>query len=538
MKRRGTIAAICTALLLAIATNGCGSAGAPAATTAAGTAAASAAGTTAAASKDAATTAETAPAVDISEKVSLNIFTFGASNPADMDMINEAASKITSEKINADVTVTVMADWMTRYKLALSSGEPIDMIWTAMWFSYQPYAFDGAWLDITDMVDNVAPELRTLIGQDIWDMCKIGGKDYAIPCVNRTYSQWGVAWREDLRKKYNCPEIKDWETMEQYAEAIKANEPGMIPFCDSPNGGLWHSFSEKNHLYAGLGNPQFSYGLGVKTDNPRDLLVYHETDAFKDYCETQRRWVENGYIQPDAASSTDTGNAGMLSGKYAGSINGQGIVTTLNGLMLPAKQSNPDWEIGYMNFGEMFKWSYRSHPTFMAFALPNSSPNPERALLFAKELMTNKELFNLYDCGIEGTHYKVENGYYVSLNDPVNPGYLQGAAGITNFLFNKDAKIYSEAYNWVLDYEKKMDQYEVDNYFEGFPEDYASYSAQVTAMSEVNTQYTWPLLRGTMDDVAGAIADVNKRLDAAGRQEVVANVIKQYNAYLDGMGVK
>lgn len=535
MKRHGISTILCTCLLLlALVVTGCGTGTAtPAATAAAGS---TAAGETKAA--DGTTAAETAPAVDISEKVTLNIVTFGGSTPTDMDMINEAASKITSEKINCDVNIQVMTDWATRYRLALSSGEPIDMIWTAMWYSYQPYAFDGAWLDITDMVDTVAPELRSLVGEDVWTMSKVNGRDFAIPCVNRTYSQWGVAWREDLRKKYNCPEITDWATMEAYAEAIKANEPGMIPFCDSPSGGLWHSFSEKNHTYVGLGNPQFSYGLGVKTDNPRDLVVFHETDAFKEYCETQRRWVENGYTQPDVASSTDTGNAGMMSGKYAGSINGQGIVTTLNGLILPAKASHPDWEIGYMNFAEMFKWSYRSHPTFMAFALPNASPNPERALLFAKEMMSNSELFNIYDCGIEGTHYKVENGYYVSLNDPLNPGYLQGAAGITNYIYNEDAKIYSEAYNWVLDYGKKLDEYEVENYFEGFPEDYSTYSAQVTAMSEVNTQYTWPLLRGAIDDVGAAIADVNKRLDDAGRQEVVANVIKQYNAYLDGLGVK
>lgn len=291
-------------------------------------------------------------------------------------------------------------------------------------------------------------------------------------------------------------------------------------------------------MYVGLGQPQFSYGLGVSMDNPRELTIFHETPEFAEYCETQRRWVEKGYVQPDVTSSTDNGNAGMLAGKYAGSLDGQGTSTTLNGLIVPARESNPDWEIGYMNFGEMFECSYRSHPTFMAFALPNACPNPERTLLFVKELMTNDELYNLYDCGIEGVHYKVENGAYVSLNDPVNPCYLQSSAGISG-IFNKNAKLYSEDYQWVLKYEEeKMLPYEVVNYFEGFPEDYQEYSEKVTAVSEINTQYTSPLLHGSMDDVEKAIADVNKRLDDSGRQEICASVIEQYNAYLDGLGVE
>lgn len=503
-------------------------------------------GTEPAAKSDAGKTASGAAApetsatgVDLSKKVELNVYTMGGSNPKDMDMVNQAASKLLEEKLNCTVNVQVMADWANRYKLVLSSGEPVDLIWTAMWYSYQPYAYDGAWLDITEMVDKVAPELREIIGQDVWDMSKIGGKDYAIPTNHPSWSQWGVSWREDLRKKYNCPEIKDWESMEAYAEAILANEPGMIPFCDSPSGGLWHSYSEKNKMYVGLGQPQFSYGMGVSLENSRELEIFSESDEFMEYAKTARKWVEKGYTQPDVASSTDTGNAGMLSGKYAGSINSQGVATTLTGLIVPAREAYPDWEIGYMNFGEMFECSYRAHPTFMAFALPKSCPNPERALLFAKEMMTNDELFNLYDCGIEGTHYKVENGNYVSMNDPVNPGYLQGGAGITNYLFNEKAKLYSEDYQWVLNYEKEhMEPYEVTNYFEGFPEDYSAYSDKVTAISEISTQYMWPVIRGSMPDVEAAVADVNKRMAEAGRQEVYDEVVKQYNAYLDGLGVK
>ena len=74
--------------------------------------------------------------IDISDHVDLVVYTFAGSSPNDVEMINEAANEINEEAINASVDVQVMTDWSTRYNLALSSGEAIDLIWTAMWFQY------------------------------------------------------------------------------------------------------------------------------------------------------------------------------------------------------------------------------------------------------------------------------------------------------------------------------------------------------------------------------------------------------------------
>jgi hypothetical protein len=44
------------------------------------------------------------------------------------------------------------------------------------------------------------------------------------------------------------------------------------------------------------------------------------------------------------------------------------------------------------------------------------------------------------------------------------------------------------------------------------------YRDKVTAMSEVNNQYTWPLLRGTIPNPLEALKDVNRRRPRAGRK--------------------
>lgn len=473
--------------------------------------------------------------IDISDHVDLTVYTFAGSSPKDVDMINEAANEINEEAINASVDVQVMTDWSTRYNLALSSGEAIDLIWSAMWFQYQPYAYDGAWLDITDMVDEVVPELRALIGEDMWEQCRIEGRDYAIPTPNVQNNQWGVVWREDLRKEMGCSEITDVASMEEYAEAILQNYPEMIPFCESGSGGLFHSLSEQSHTFIGLGNPQFSYGLGYDPEN-RELYQWDTTDWFEDYCVKIRDWVVKGYVQPDFRSTTDSYYNGIVTGKYAGAD----CVTPGNMPNLIDACTALGWEIDYMSYGEMYQWTYWDSPVNLSYVIPIASENPERALMFAYTVMTNDELFNIYDCGIEGTHYEVdENGYYVSLNDPDNPGFTQGALGFTSAIFNKDAKLYSESYQWVLDYyEESIEPYIIENVFQNFPEDYSSYSDLQTANSEVNEQYTWPVISGAMDDPAAALADSNERKDAAGRQEIIANVKEQFAAYLEGLGLE
>ncbi len=40
-----------------------------------------------------------------------------------------------------------------------------------------------------------------------------------------------------------------------------------------------------------------------------------------------------------------------------------------------------------------------------------------------------------------------------------------------------------------------------------------------------------------MDDPVAALEDSNARKDAAGRQEIIANVEEQFKAYLEGLGI-
>ena len=55
-----------------------------------------------------------------------------------------------------------------------------------------------------------------------------------VPSPTTDYTTYVTLWREDLRKKYNVPEITDWDSLAVYMDAIKENEPDMLPLATGP----------------------------------------------------------------------------------------------------------------------------------------------------------------------------------------------------------------------------------------------------------------------------------------------------------------
>ena len=477
--------------------------------------------------------------IDMSEEVELVISVFGSTTPADLEMINEEVSKLTKEKINCTVSLQIMANPQQQYSLVLSTGEPIDLIWSATWNNCWNYCKQGAYLDITDMVNNQFPELKEMIGADRWDSISVNGSYYLIPTNNSeeisNWAQWGVVWREDLRKAMGCEEITDIESMEAYAQAILENQSGMIPFYDSPSGGLWHTMLESEHIYTEFGGPTNTLCLNLDTKEIEDYITL---DCVREFAERQRRWVTNGYVQPDISSSTDTGPSGVLSGKYTGSMD-VGLSTFVSSYLAPISAAHPDWELGYMNYGVMFDYAYENSPAMNGVAIPKAAPNPERALAFLELLMTDDDVYRLYDCGIEGTHYEVdENGYYHSLQGEAVT-YGRENVWLTGYYINKDAKLHTEDDQWALDYvENEMRPRAVENFWQAFPYDISDYSEYSTACNNILTQYWNPLLTGATDDIDGTFTALEEGMQANGMDVIRESIQEQWDAYAAEKGLE
>lgn len=477
--------------------------------------------------------------IDLSEHTDLVISVYGTT-PADMQMINEMASKITEEKLNCTVELQIMANPTQQYALALSTGEPIDLIWTATWMNCWNYAKQGAFQDITDVVNEKFPVLKEMIGEDQWNSTSVGGRYYLIPANCRdeasNWSQWGVTWREDIRKQLNCEEIVDLETMEAYAKAVAESDLGMIPYFDNASGGLWHMMLEKEHIYTEFGGAANTLCLNIDT---KEICDYTTLDSVKEFCEIQRRWEKNGYLQPDIASSTDTGPDGVLSGKYAGAIAGVTPATYVSNFVTPIKAAHPDWEMGYLNYGVMYGTTYENSAAMGGLAIPKVSKNTERALAFLELMMTDGELYNLFDIGVEGIHYEVdEDGFYSSLQG-TSQTYPRSSTWVPRFYVNKEAKIYTADEQWAVEYiSENMRPNAITNYWANCPFDFSEYSEYSTAVQNVMNQYWTPLLLGATDDIDGTLKTLQDQLELNGIDIVAESIEKQWKEYMEEKGIQ
>lgn len=459
------------------------------------------------------------------ETVNLKIATCVAA-PNNMDAVVAAANKILLEKLNITIEIVPLAFDSSKYNLLLTTGNDVDLIYTATWANFQTNALNGGYMPLKELIQSEVPELWDSIPEENWKKCEINGEIYNIPASSNHLLELGFVYREDLRVKYNLPEITDIETMEAYLQGIKENEPMMVP-CSDRGGRI----NEMNQLRCGF--YVMSNGLVYDLKGNEGVQVWAKTDGFRDCVEMARRWVENGWIDSDIISTSVDSAGQMLSGKYASTIS-YATGESFNLIYSPALASNPDWDIRMVNFGEMFQRVTQTHPMHTTFGLPKASPHPVEALKFMYELRTNQELYQLLDCGILGEDYEVtDEGNYCSLNSAEHPAMTKEGLGITGFYYMvPEYSLQPEHYEYVLDTYEKMKPYILDNSIMGFAADDTDYKAEATAVAQVISQYFNPLVNGMVEDTDDGIADLIERLDNAGIEKIHESVSAQVEQYM------
>jgi putative aldouronate transport system substrate-binding protein len=82
-------------------------------------------------------------------------------------MVEEQLNNITREKLGITVKCVYMK--AADIALAMTSGEYYDMCFTCAWYNdFATNAFDGQFLDITDMVKTETPALYASMPEMLW----------------------------------------------------------------------------------------------------------------------------------------------------------------------------------------------------------------------------------------------------------------------------------------------------------------------------------------------------------------------------------
>lgn len=469
------------------------------------------------------------------DPVELRIVLLGYA-PPELELAIAKLNKMAVGDLGFTVNIEVMypADFQRPYELLLSAGAPVDLLWAASWNKYQIYAREGAFLPLDSLLQSVVPDYYASIPQEIWEKSRIDGEIYGLPQLSMDYNAKGFVYREDLRKKYDLPEITDLATIEIYLECIRDSEPQMLPTDEGAELGVWYIYSFLNNLEAGFGPQHAAYGLAVKFDNRTELYDEWQSSEFKEAAETVKRWYDKGFWSTGVTANQKDSARSFLAGKCAGVFSQTDPRNVHDNIVQPVAMMHPDWEVGYLNFSAISGAAIRKFPTFQSWAIPVSASYPEQALEFVEQVMLDKEYNQLLWMGIQNVHYKIdEQGYYVQLGNRYHKGSVD-----LNSLYNEEFQVYPETYSFLQDVFSLLEPIAIDDFWSFFVEDYDSYSSERAAMQQVAETYLVPIKAGIVPDVDEAIALLTAKAQEAGRDKIFASMTQQWQAYCEAQGIE
>lgn len=485
--------------------------------------------------------------LDTSEQVEIIVYMMG-DKPQDCDMVMEKVNEILLEKLNCTMSMKFVgwADWATAYNLLLTGGDPIDLIYSASWASDSDYARKGAFMDLTDLVEEYAPELWDMFPIEVWDYATIttdhGDMLYCIPTAFDNFSSTGIFYRADLCEKYNIPAPTSIENATAYQQGIKDNCPEMIPNMDG--GTRSYEIMSLDRFYLDY-NVDTGIMIGA-TDDPAvapswtnvERYVARDNEAFLNELRVAKDWADKGFWDRNlAANPIDSVGDYFNQGSVAMSYQGQNV-DKWAGCMGTVKETHPDWKVGFIPYGMNFGYVFKSSPIQDATAVPITARYPERALAVVQEIYTNPELLHLISYGIEGVHY--------TLDEVGNYTALEGAANFGTYAMNTWAWKNSDLLLEGVRTEDNAAYYDMKDAMgeqkmilaSGFTFDTTPVETELAAVGQVFTQYLTPLRYGLTNDLEADVAAFFDAAEAAGLLTVQDEYIRQYTEFCEENGIK
>lgn len=477
---------------------------------------------------------------DTSKEVELRMFSISDApqNPEmDQKFWNDLNGQL-SEKLNCTITREYASgtNYQNNYQLALASGEKYDMIQSGSWLDYTTHASKGAFLALEELLPVYAPDIWEAIPEERWEEVTVDGHIYGIPNISTDPdTQTCFMYREDLRKKYGCPEITGMDSIAEYLQAIKDNEPELLPSDDyqAQVYGAMFIPSTKYRIFDTMGDMHSNFV--IDPENPRKLLATATLEEFEPFMEVMKDWSDRGFWPKSVLSSNEWGVMSVMNGKAAASFNAQ-----FPGYSYQAEQlakENPGWEIEYFLFSDLNDKSVvlQAPATGNMMSITRTADNPERALMVANLLMTDEKLNQFVTYGYEGINYELVDGKRdtSNINMDTNMFSYFTSSLVTNTEFKiPDLNKYKRYDEYMEEIEKK---YQTDP-LAGFVLDVTPVEAQYNAINQVRIEFGYPLMAGLVDDVETAYQDYVERLNAAGLEEVRAEFERQLNEFYDQNG--
>ncbi|MDD4796219.1 MAG: ABC transporter substrate-binding protein [Eubacteriales bacterium] len=470
--------------------------------------------------------------LDLPKPYTVNVYELG-NTPADLDLVVAEINKILEPQLNTTLNVNFIgwSDLSTKYSLILAGGEAVDIMHTAPWCYYYTETAKGAFMEITDdFLAKAMPLTKESQIPESWEGTKINGKIYAVPTNVIKPEHKFVAIRDDLREKYDLPELTDWTSYENYLVAIAKNE--------TPESGIWGLAVSKNNAelmdvwmqqyeimdstLAFTGPYAYRYN-GGKLPTEDDFFLLWDSSYIRDFCKRMQYLSQNGVWSQDAMSGTVSDDDAFANGQGA-SIAWYGSVFTYGKNCEANIQGS---KVGYYDLTPNVIVNAENYNNNM-MAIAAASKNPERAGMVLDLLKNNTELYRLYVGGIEGVHYiNVDDTFREKGPDADKFAWENFAWAVRRAdLEPNDTDPREVALNEVFKPRMALPP------TNGFVFDEQPVKNEMAAVTSVVDEYSPMLTLGMVDDVDATIDEMVGRMEQSGLATVKAELLRQYNAWL------
>lgn len=454
--------------------------------------------------------------------VELNWYLVFSPQP-DQDAVFAEANKDISAKINATVKFNVV-DWGSyndKMQVLISSGEPIDLCFTANWINnFNQNVAKGAFAPLDDLLVQYAPQLKASIPDKLWNAAKVDGKIYGIINYQISTMTNGLYASKELANKYGFDpkSVNKLEDFEPFLKSVKEQDPGIY--------GLdWAAGASSEPLgklttYLGFEEIGGRHIPGVIRLNDTSLKVENQfaSPEYKAYFQLARDWYKKGYIRQDAANIKDS-EADLKAKKIAAGLDGN--VKPGGDIEMKAKYG---WDVVQIPLNKPVLLTSSSIATM--HAITKASKNPERAMMLMELLNTDKAIYNKLAFGIEGKNYKKtgENSIELIPDSKYNPGVPWEIASTFN------AYLLPGQPETVWEDTRKLNESAVASPLLGFVFDTTPVATEIAQCSSVKDELLPALELGTVDPDT-VLPKLLDKMEKAGASKIIAEMQKQIDAW-------
>lgn len=441
----------------------------------------------------------------------------------DLKLVEDEINKISEAKIATHVNLKPIGagEWTQQLTLMFTTNETVDLM-PVFGAAYSGMAAKGQLIPLNGLLDQYGEGIKTAVG-DYMAATRIKGESYAVPTIRDLAMNYGFSMVKSLVDKYqiDVASIKTLDDFEQALRKVKAGE-SFAPLVPAAPG---HSFFDEYVFYDKLGD---NLGVLPNYDNGLKVVNLYEMPEYKDFLVKIRGWYQDGLAMKDASTNKTSTYELIKSGKAFGTFTAtkpgfvaQEKLTT--GIELAIAETTP--AIATTTSVQGVMWG-----------IPVLSKQQERAMRFLNLMYSDKDIVNLFDWGVEGTHYVKVDGQdnvikYPEGVDPSTLGYVNslhylfGNQFLSYVLEGNDPQIWEEmkAYNDGAIHSKAL----------GFVFDASLVKTEYAAVSNVVTQYKLPLETGSVDPEK-ILPEFVAKLKSAGIDKIIAEKQKQLDEWAKG----